>query len=118
MLTVEEAAAELKVTPATVREWANAGKIPARHIGRLWRFDENEIKNAGKVNAACPSTAIPSPHIGGYASRSAVEKFVSRQAHSTEKPPKNSNTSSVIVTGVKFGSEKRTTRGARRKTDG
>jgi excisionase family DNA binding protein len=115
-LNVEQAAVHLGVKPCTVREWAKAGKIPARRIGRLWRFDEKELQDVGKVE--CPSIAIPNPLIGGYASRSAVEKFASRQEQKTAKPQKNSSTSSVLVTGVKFGSEKPTIRGNRRKTDG
>lgn len=97
MLTPDEAAKILKVEPETVRAWARDGIIPAHRYGRLWRFDENEITTVGKVE--CPSTATPSRLIGGSASRSAVAKFVNRQARRTEKPPKNSNTSSVTNIG-------------------
>lgn len=121
MLTVEETAAIWKVSPLTVREQVRTGKLPsgvsARRIGRLLRFDEHEVINAGKV-APCPSTDIPSPHIGGYASRSAVERFASRQARKTDEPPKNSSTSSVPSTGVKRTSANITTPGSRRANGG
>lgn len=116
-LTVDEAAVELGVTPGTVREWAKKGRIPARRFGRLWRFDKNEINDAGKVEA-CPSIAIQSPLIGGYASRSAVEKFAKRQGQKTARLPKNLNTSCAKGTGVKLALVSSTTVGKKRENGG
>jgi len=47
-LTVGEAAARLKVQPATVRRWAMAGTIPAHRVvgSRLIRFRTSEIDEA------------------------------------------------------------------------
>jgi excisionase family DNA binding protein len=44
VLTPEAAAALLKVTPDTIREWTRAGKIPAVRIGRLWRFSDEQLR--------------------------------------------------------------------------
>jgi excisionase family DNA binding protein len=38
VLTLQEAAALLKCHPKTLRLMAMQGKIPARRVGRLWRF--------------------------------------------------------------------------------
>lgn len=117
MLTVEEAAVVLKVTPATVRELAREGKIPARRIGRLWRFDESELNQAGKVSE-CPSTATPRALIGGFASRSLVEKFASQRGQRTAKQRKNTNTASVIDIGERRDSMSSTAPGSQRRNGG
>lgn len=109
LLTPKEAAVVLKVEPDTVREWARAGRIPARRIGRLWRFDETEIKNAGKYT--CPSTAIPIQVTGGFDSRSVVEKFASQLAQRTARRPKNTSTHSDKDTGERPSLVKKVTRG-------
>lgn len=44
LLTVEEAAAELRVHPATVRRMIRRGEIPAVKVGRLWRVDADVTK--------------------------------------------------------------------------
>jgi excisionase family DNA binding protein len=115
-MTVEEAAHALGVSPCTVREWAKAGKIPARRFGRLWRFDENEIQGAGKVE--CRYTDTPSPLIGGSASRLAVERFASRQAQKTERTPKSSSKGSVKSTGARLSLVSSTTHGKKRANVG
>ncbi|MGE5618067.1 MAG: helix-turn-helix domain-containing protein [Sphingomonadaceae bacterium] len=38
VLTVQEVAAILKTTPATVYAWCRAGKLPAFKIGQQWRI--------------------------------------------------------------------------------
>ena len=38
ILNTQEAAELLRVTPRTVKQLAAAGKIPARKVGRGWRF--------------------------------------------------------------------------------
>jgi excisionase family DNA binding protein len=48
LLTVPEAAAELKVTPATVRGWIASGALKARRLGRdgesrLWRIRRGDL---------------------------------------------------------------------------
>jgi excisionase family DNA binding protein len=40
---VEEVAAHLQVHKDTIRLWIKKGEIPARKIGRLWRFKISEI---------------------------------------------------------------------------
>jgi excisionase family DNA binding protein len=109
-LTPEAAAAILGVKPDTVRTWAKAGKIPARRVGRLWRFVEDELKEFGRpsrVLLSTPQSSTPQARIGGAASRSAVEKFASRQAQKSEHSRKSTSASSVAVAAVPGASERK-----------
>jgi excisionase family DNA binding protein len=49
-LTPEEASAILKVSPATVRQYARRGIVAARKIGKHWRFLESDLMQAGDPN--------------------------------------------------------------------
>jgi excisionase family DNA binding protein len=42
VLTIEEAAEELKVQPKTVREWLRTGRLEGIKAGRLWRIRREE----------------------------------------------------------------------------
>ena len=42
ILTIEEAAEELKVQPKTVREWLRTGRLEGIKAGRLWRIRREE----------------------------------------------------------------------------
>jgi excisionase family DNA binding protein len=42
LLTAEELAQELRVTPSAVRSWTRQG-LPARHFGRCVRFELREV---------------------------------------------------------------------------
>lgn len=39
MITIDEAARELKLAPFTVRKYARLNLIPATKVGRSWMFD-------------------------------------------------------------------------------
>jgi excisionase family DNA binding protein len=41
--SVEEVAEHLQVHKDTIRLWIKKGDIPARKVGRLWRFKISEI---------------------------------------------------------------------------
>jgi len=43
VLNVEEAAELLRLSPYTVRELARTGKIPARKVGKEWRFSREAL---------------------------------------------------------------------------
>lgn len=43
MLTPEDAAKRLQVTPRTVRSWLRKGTIKGTKIGNLWRISEATI---------------------------------------------------------------------------
>jgi len=53
IIGVERAAAILQIHPATLKKLARAKKIPARRIGRQWRFSESALRR----------------HIGGAAAK-------------------------------------------------
>jgi excisionase family DNA binding protein len=42
-LNTKELAKYLKLTEVTICKYAREGKIPARRIGRRWRFDKDQI---------------------------------------------------------------------------
>lgn len=42
ILTPEQVAERLAVTPKAVREWLKSGMLPGRKIGRLWRIRERD----------------------------------------------------------------------------
>ena len=43
LLTVEELAGKLKVSPRTLRFWSMTGQIPSVRLGRLWRFRQSDL---------------------------------------------------------------------------
>lgn len=43
-LTVEEAAAKLKVTPVTIYRMARRGKLPAVKVGKAWRISRKKLE--------------------------------------------------------------------------
>lgn len=43
VLTTEQAAALLGLSPYTVREFAREGKIPGRKVGQTWRFSRDGL---------------------------------------------------------------------------
>ncbi len=44
VLTLDEAAAYLRVHPRTLRTKASQGKIPGAKIGRVWRFHRRQLE--------------------------------------------------------------------------
>jgi excisionase family DNA binding protein len=45
ILTVEQAAAKLQMSPKIVREYLRLGKMPGRKIGRAWRVVETDLES-------------------------------------------------------------------------
>lgn len=43
ILTVEETASLLKVSPSTVRNLARRGLLPGRKVGKEWRFTRSAV---------------------------------------------------------------------------
>jgi excisionase family DNA binding protein len=55
LLTLKEAAARLKVTPKTVKEWLYSGELQGYKAGRQWRITPAAIQTfleAGQHKAA------------------------------------------------------------------
>ena len=46
VLTLDEAAARLKLARKTVRDWVRAGKIPGFKLGRVWRVKASAVEQA------------------------------------------------------------------------
>jgi excisionase family DNA binding protein len=44
ILTVEQAAGKLQMSPKTVREYLRMGRMPGRKIGRAWRVVESDLE--------------------------------------------------------------------------
>jgi excisionase family DNA binding protein len=71
VLTVEQAAELLQVKPKTVRAFAHERKIPAVKMGKLWRFDEDLLRDwlarraaENEARIAAPSPALPLNLVG------------------------------------------------------
>jgi excisionase family DNA binding protein len=45
VLTAQEVAEKLRVTPKTVHNMAASGTLPAFRVGRLWRFNAKDVQN-------------------------------------------------------------------------
>lgn len=44
LLTVDEVAEQLRLTPTVTRRWLQQGKLPGLKIGREWRIDEKDLE--------------------------------------------------------------------------
>jgi excisionase family DNA binding protein len=106
MLTVEEAAALLKVRPKTVRALAAGGVIPAVKVGKPWRFDETLLREwiAAKSREnvkPCLSADVTIPPIGRSASKSLGARLDAHLASLTEPPPRSSKRTFAVLSGGK-----------------
>jgi excisionase family DNA binding protein len=45
LLTIDEAAAKLKLKSATVRTWIRQGKLKAVKFGRIWRIKAEDLED-------------------------------------------------------------------------
>ena len=45
VLTLKEVAQRLKLHPNTLRRYGKEGKLPAMKFGRVWRIEEEDIKD-------------------------------------------------------------------------
>lgn len=57
-LSVEEAAAYLGISRDTVYKWIERKRMPAHKVGRLWKFQAEEI-DAWVRQGAGPNTSHP-----------------------------------------------------------
>jgi excisionase family DNA binding protein len=48
-MSVEEVAELFEVTPATVREWLRAGKLPGVRPGRDWKIQREDVYNLAQL---------------------------------------------------------------------
>jgi excisionase family DNA binding protein len=60
-LTVEEAAAKVKVKPLTIREWLRLGKLRGVKAGRLWRIRPQDLDAFLQAPAAAQAAEGESP---------------------------------------------------------
>ncbi|KAF0182738.1 MAG: hypothetical protein FD164_934 [Nitrospirae bacterium] len=79
--TTEEAAALLKLSPGTLRNWLSSGRIKCHRIGRAVRFSESDIANIADLGPGKSKTKKPKrngkrgpragkdPHIDGIMQR-------------------------------------------------
>jgi len=47
-LSVDEISADLGVNPDTICKWITRKSVPARRVGRLWKFPAREVNAFGR----------------------------------------------------------------------
>lgn len=50
VLTLKEIAEKLKLHPNTLRRYIKEGKLPAMKFGRVWRVEEEDLKEFMRAN--------------------------------------------------------------------
>jgi excisionase family DNA binding protein len=61
-MTVAEVAATLKLNPQTIRNWIDAGKLPAHRLGRrvrVRRSDFDQLIHASHSGSETPTRSAP-----------------------------------------------------------
>src|ERR1700675_3250494 len=102
ILSVEEAAEFLRLTPPTVRQMASRAVLPGRRIGKLWRFSRQQLIDFIEAGNPCLSTNVPAPRTTGVDSRSAATAFDNLPGPRTARQPKSTNTDSRVAFGAKL----------------
>lgn len=59
MMTVNEVADRMKVTPRTVGDWIRHGKLRAIKVGRDWRIAVRDLEAFADAHANIPATPRP-----------------------------------------------------------
>src|ERR1700728_1824726 len=104
ILTLEQAAAYLQVSPRTCAELARSGVI-GRKVGREWRFLRDQldqyVAQATVKDTECRSTSVQIPNTGKLNSKSLESELDARLRLETGKPHRSLNNHSVRMSGVR-----------------
>ncbi len=85
VLTVEQAAKKLHVSPHTVREYLRHGMIPGRKLGRSWRILETELESfLSSPQPIPPSKRVSIRGIGADIEGLSSEDFIRRKQEDIE----------------------------------
>ena len=101
ILTVEQAADFLHLTPPTVRQMACRELLPGRRIGKLWRFSRKKLVEFIEAGNPCLSTNVAAPLTTGADSRSVVDAFNSLVEQRIVKQPRSTSSGLRVVSGEK-----------------
>src|SRR5271166_1302052 len=93
------------------------GVVPARKIGKHWRFLEADLYQVGIWNRESCSTNAP-VRFGGFASASVASKLDAALARRTSTQPKSSSASSVRTPGDRPDSASSAEAGTKPLNDG
>jgi excisionase family DNA binding protein len=79
ILTVDQAADFLQLTPPTIRQMAARGLLPGRRFGRMWRFSRRQLLEFIETGNPPPTPPISAterqPYTTGVDSESAILGF-------------------------------------------
>ena len=105
-LTLQQAAALLKIHRVTLLEKARAGDIPGAKIGKCWVFVDVDLvehirsqyprrvlQSERKELEPCHSTGAPIHRIGGSRSATAEEQYSAALGLKTKPKPRSTTTS-------------------------
>ena len=59
LLSVEEAAAKLKLARKTLRDWLRTGKLPGVKLGKRWLIRERDLEAAIEAHVRHPGPESP-----------------------------------------------------------
>lgn len=105
-LTLEQAAAILRMHKVTVRNKARAGELPAAKVGKRWLFLEVDLINWLRLQYSslalqgdktteiklCHSTSVKTVPNGGLRLPSTEDEYKKALGLTINKPPKNTMT--------------------------
>lgn len=98
-LSVREAAAQLQMSPVTLRKWAAAGRVRAYKPGKVWIFLADELNEYLKAHIRCPSIAARTVRTSGAVFRLMAKKSGSQLAHQIAAKRKSLRLSREIERG-------------------
>src|SRR5690242_17568642 len=98
LMTTEEVAAYLKLTPATVKRKAAAGELPGIKPGREWLFHRDDLLNHLRNQSPCFTNA-KTHATSGAGSMSAARKLDDLLKPPTKETRKRSRSSSGTTSG-------------------
>jgi excisionase family DNA binding protein len=61
LLSVEEAAAQLKIAPKTLRDWLRTGKLRGVKTGKYWRVREHDVERFVQAHVGAEPAVEPAP---------------------------------------------------------
>lgn len=90
ILTVEQAAEKLQLTPKTTRKLLKEGKMPGRKVGRAWRVLETDIERwVGGEQQPIPASERKSAlgFLKGFPGHLSSEEFMAEKHAENDEPP-------------------------------